>query len=64
MTFWWFNDALFIPTSESLWTAYNQLLGGNNPGLASDLEFITVLLGSIIATGSITWLVLKILALW
>lgn len=53
-TYAWFNDSLFAPFSEQLWSFYNALLDGQKPGVASNLEFFTVLLGSLIifwATG-------------
>lgn len=46
LTYVWFNTILLVPLSERVWTFYNDLLGGENPGGASDLELLTVLLGS------------------
>jgi hypothetical protein len=58
-TYWWFNDARFVPFSEALWSRYNQLFAGQRPGLASDLEFLTVLLGSAILAGMATWAIFR-----
>jgi hypothetical protein len=42
LTYGWFNSPLSVPLSEYIWSTYNQLFDGRNPGLASDLEFLTV----------------------
>lgn len=54
ITFWWFNSIYIVPFSEYLWSQYNQLLGGQKPGLASDLEFLTVITASAIFIGFFT----------
>ncbi len=41
--YWWDNALISIPLSEKVWTFYFHLTGQTNPGTASDLEFITVL---------------------
>lgn len=46
LTLLWFNLTVFIPFSERLWTFFNDRLGGQDPGLASDLEFLSVLSGA------------------
>ncbi|PZN85746.1 MAG: hypothetical protein DM484_01340 [Candidatus Methylumidiphilus alinenensis] len=48
-TFIWFNVIFFIPFSETLWSYFNHILGDNNPGFASDLELISVLIVSNLA---------------
>jgi hypothetical protein len=45
-TYAWYNTLLLIAFSESLWSLFNSVLGGDMPGVASDLEFLTVLIGS------------------
>ena len=47
-TFIWFNVIFFIPFSETLWSYFNHILGEGSPGLASDLEIVSVLLVSLI----------------
>ncbi|MEO0444299.1 MAG: hypothetical protein AAFZ92_11280 [Pseudomonadota bacterium] len=56
-TFWWFNSIYAVPFSEFLWTQYNRLLGGQKPGLSSDLEFLTVIAGAAVISGFLAWLV-------
>ncbi len=41
-TYLWYNVSIFQGLSERLWTVYSKIDDGQNPGLASDLEFITV----------------------
>lgn len=41
--YWWENALISIPLSETVWTFYFHLTGQTNPGLASDLEFITAI---------------------
>ncbi|NML15275.1 hypothetical protein [Azohydromonas caseinilytica] len=60
LTYWWHNDIRAIPFSEALWSFHNQIFDGQKPGLASDLEFITVLLGALLITGIIAELLLQI----
>jgi len=43
LTHLWFDSLISIPFSERLWTFYNDLLGGERPGIASDMELLTVL---------------------
>jgi hypothetical protein len=45
-TYAWYNTFFLIAFSESLWSLFNSILGGDKPGGASDLEFLTVLIGS------------------
>jgi hypothetical protein len=45
-TYAWYNTLLFVPFSERLWSLFNLVLGGDKPGWASDLEFLTVIAGS------------------
>ena len=59
LTYCWHNDIHAIPFSEALWSFYNQLFDGQKPGLASDLEFITVLLGALLIAGIIAKLLLR-----
>ena len=59
-TYWWFNDIHAIPLSEYLWSQFNQLFKGQKPGLASDLEFLTVFAGGLIIISLATWLVLQV----
>jgi len=59
-TYWWFNSIHAIPFSEFLWSQYNQLLGGQKPGIASDLEFLTVIIGATIIVGFITRLTSRV----
>lgn len=40
ITRWWFGTAW----SERYWTWLNGKFGGQNPGLASDIELVTILL--------------------
>jgi len=54
VTYWWFNSIYTIQFSESLWSQYNQLFEGQRPGVASDLEFVTVITGAIIIIGFLT----------
>jgi len=56
ITYWWFNSIHAIPFSESLWSQYNKLFGGQKPGVASDLEFLTVIIGAAIIIDFITGL--------
>jgi hypothetical protein len=60
VTYWWFNDSRIAPFSESLWSLYNGLFAGQRPGLATDLEFLTVLLGSILVVGSVAWTIWRV----
>lgn len=39
--YWWENALISIPLSEAVWTFYSDMTGQSNPGLASDLEFLT-----------------------
>lgn len=41
--YWWDNALISIPLSEAVWTFYFHLTGQANPGLASDLEFLTAI---------------------
>lgn len=41
--YWWENALISIPFSEALWTFYFHLTGQTNPGLASDMEFLTAI---------------------
>jgi hypothetical protein len=41
--YWWENALISIPLSEAVWTFYLDLTGHSNPGLASDLEFLTAI---------------------
>ena len=41
--YWWENALISIPFSETVWTFYFHLTGQTNPGLASDLEFLTAI---------------------
>jgi len=54
ITYWWFNSIHAIPFSEFLWSQYNQLFEGQKPGIASDLEFLTVITGAAIIIGFLT----------
>lgn len=45
-TYAWYNTVFFIPYSEWLWGVFNQWFDGQKPGYASDLEFVSVFLGS------------------
>ena len=60
LTYGWFNSPYTVPLSESLWSIYNQLFEGQRPGLATDLEFVTVLIGTLIIAGTLLWLVWKL----
>jgi hypothetical protein len=54
ITLWWFNSIHAISLSEYLWSEYNQIFGGQKPGLASDLEFLTVITIAAIIIGFLT----------
>lgn len=41
--YWWDNALISIPLSETVWTFYFHVTGQANPGLASDLEFLTAI---------------------
>lgn len=41
--YWWENALISIPLSETVWTFYFHLTGQSNPGLGSDLEFLTAI---------------------
>ena len=41
--YWWDNALISIPLSEKVWTFYFHVTGQKNPGLASDLEFLTAI---------------------
>ncbi|HEY0844212.1 MAG TPA: hypothetical protein VGE12_02530 [Noviherbaspirillum sp.] len=48
--YWWENALISIPLSETVWTFYFHLTGQTNPGLASDLEFVTAIAMGFILT--------------
>lgn len=51
--YWWDNALVSIPLSETVWTFYFHLIGQTNPGLASDLEFLTAIaIGFVLSYGS------------
>lgn len=41
--YWWENALTSISLSETVWTIYFHLTGQTDPGLASDLEFVTAI---------------------
>lgn len=47
-TYWWYNSLLAMPLSEGLWTWFNAWFDGQRPGIASDLEFIAVVVAGFI----------------
>jgi hypothetical protein len=52
IVWWWLGTAW----SERYWTWLNRLLGGQIPGLASDVELVSVLLLALLAsTGATFW---------
>ena len=56
----WFGSAYAASFSEALWTQINHLLGGQNPGLASDLELIFILAISFALSVGSLWLVFSL----
>lgn len=57
--YWWENALISIPFSEKLWTFYFHLTDQANPGLASDLEFLTAIaIGFLLSYGSARLVVL------
>lgn len=57
--YWWENALTSIPFSETLWTVYFHLTGQANPGLASDLEFLTAIaIGFFLSFGCIKLILL------
>lgn len=50
IVWWWLGTAW----SERYWTWLNRLLGGQMPGLASDVELISVLLFALFASVGVT----------
>lgn len=51
--YWWENALIAIPLSETVWTFFLHLTGQTNPGLASDLEFVTAMaMGFLLSFGS------------
>lgn len=57
ITYCWFHLPLAAPMSEWLWSLYNKVFGGQHPGWATDLEFLTVLLGSVLMVSSVAWII-------
>jgi hypothetical protein len=60
LTYGWFNSPYTVPLSEPLWSTYNKIFDGQRPGLATDLEFVTVLVGSLIVVSALLWLIWKL----
>lgn len=58
-TYSWYNALALAWPSEKLWTFFNTLLGGTRPGYASDMEFVTVLLGSACVLFVVSYLTIK-----
>jgi len=61
-TFIWFNVFFFIPFSETLWSYFNHILGGNNPGFASDLELVSVLIVSNLAFYLLIYVAIRVVS--
>lgn len=57
ITRWW----LGTPWSELTWTWLNQRLGGQRPGLASDIELIAVLACALAVSVGIVMLLVRAL---
>lgn len=62
--YWWENALISIPLSESLWTFFFHLTGQSNPGLASDLEFLTATGIGLILSYSVARLFLLLKKTW
>lgn len=62
--YWWENALISIPLSETVWTFYFHLTGQTNPGLASDLEFVTAIAMGLLLSNGIARLFLLIRKKW
>lgn len=62
--YWWDNALISIPLSEAVWTFYFHLTGQTNPGTASDLEFITVLVTGFFLSYTVAKLFLLVREKW
>ena len=57
LAYWWFGTLV----SEWLWTAIaNQLDHGKDPGLVSDVEFVLVVVCSLVVSAAMVLCVLKL----
>jgi hypothetical protein len=62
LTWAWYHTLVLVPASEWLWTCFNSLFGGSDPGLAYDLEFLTVATLALVASwlmagAAVRWLI-------
>jgi hypothetical protein len=60
-TYSWFSFGFFIPFSERLWSFFNGLMQPAPPGVASDLEILSVFLIGALMTGAILLAAKKLL---